>query len=129
MRVQFPTLTGHLQPQYRGALLSSAPVHGPNLGSPREAAMLCGVTCKAGGPEGELWWVKASFQLGPAHVACLGGEKGKELSPLIHSRALSTLMGGSADMLLLLVCYSGHGRSGSLSSSSLLFQVALRHLS
>lgn len=50
----------------------------------------------------------------PAPAACIRGEKGKELSTPAHSRALSALTDVSADVLVLLACYSGQQRSGRL---------------
>lgn len=42
------------------------PVSGPDLGSPKEAVVLCGITRKVGAPGGEQWWAKASLGLGHA---------------------------------------------------------------
>lgn len=63
----------------------------------------------------------------PAHTACLSREKQKELSPPVHSRAVSALMGASADTLVTLVWHSLGGQGGW--GRGPVFQVALCHLS
>lgn len=109
------------------------PAYGPDLGSLREAVLLCGITSKAGAPGGELWWVKASLQLGPTAAHQLlqlawAGKRGR-------SRAHSLTAGlGLPWQVNQLTCWyfwgvtAGRGGQGGWGRGPL-FQVALCHLS
>lgn len=102
-KVQLPAPLGMLAASVRRDSSPIPPVHHPGFGSPRALwDHLQKLVLQKESFEGLRPLSSLDLLRTPACAACLSREKGKELSPLIQSKALSALPGESTGTLVLL---------------------------